>query len=102
MPPLPAWFDGGHAVEKFFSERVFVFTTPRRLQPVRGNRQPGFACYLQQPGDSAFRPGGVVLLDVHRGRIASIDSSSIRPCAAVSACSTSFAEGLARSPASHR
>jgi RNA polymerase sigma-70 factor (TIGR02960 family) len=72
MPPLPAWFDGRRFVEMFFAERVFQ--TPWRLQPLRGNGQPGFACYMQQTGDDRFRPGGVVLLRLRDGLIASIDS----------------------------
>jgi RNA polymerase sigma-70 factor (TIGR02960 family) len=72
MPPLPAWFAGRRGVAMFFAERVFQ--TPWRLQPVRGNGQPGCACYLQQAGDDRFRPGGVVLLRLRGGSIASIDS----------------------------
>nr|WP_245432516.1 RNA polymerase subunit sigma-70 [Mesorhizobium loti] len=72
MPPLPAWFNGRAFVEKFFSERVFQ--TPWRLEPLRGNGQPGFACYIRQTGDDRFRPGGVVLLSVANGHIAAIDS----------------------------
>ncbi|WP_437720432.1 RNA polymerase subunit sigma-70 [Sorangium sp. So ce861] len=72
MPPLPSWFDGRRFVERFFAERVF--RTPWRLQPLRGNGQPGFACYIQQAGDDRFRPGGVVLLRLREGLIVSIDS----------------------------
>jgi RNA polymerase sigma-70 factor (TIGR02960 family) len=72
MPPLPAWFDGRRFALMFFPERVFQ--TPWRLQPLRGNGQPGFACYMQQSGDDRFRPGGVVLLRLRDGLIASIDS----------------------------
>ncbi|MGO7038293.1 RNA polymerase subunit sigma-70 [Rhizobium acaciae] len=72
MPPLPAWFSGREFVGKFFAERVFE--TPWRLHSLRGNGQPGFACYLKQTGDDRFRPGGVVLLSVYDGHIAAIDS----------------------------
>jgi RNA polymerase sigma-70 factor (TIGR02960 family) len=72
MPPLPAWFNGRHFALMFFAERVFQ--TPWRLQPLRGNGQPGFACYMQQTGDDHFRPGGVVLLRLRDGLIGSIDS----------------------------
>jgi RNA polymerase sigma-70 factor (ECF subfamily) len=72
MPPLPAWFDGRHFVQMFFAERVFQ--TPWLLRPLRGNGQPGFACYLRQAGDDRFRPGGVVLLRLRDGLVASIDS----------------------------
>lgn len=72
MPPLPAWFRGRRFTLKFFAERVFE--TPWRLQPLRGNGQPGFACYMQHTGDDRFTPGGVVLLRVRAGLIDSIDS----------------------------
>jgi ketosteroid isomerase-like protein len=72
MPPLPAWFDGRRFALMFFAERVFE--TPWRLQPLRGNGQPGFACYMRPAGDDRFRPGGVVLLRLHEGLIASLDS----------------------------
>lgn len=72
MPPLPAWFDGRRYALMFFAERVFQ--TPWRLQALRGNGQPGFACYMQQAGDDRFRPGGVVLLRLRAGLIDSIDS----------------------------
>lgn len=74
MPPLPSWFSGRPMVLAFFAERVFQ--TPWRLQPLHGNGQPGFACYLQQAGDERFRPGGVVLLRLQQGGplIESIDS----------------------------
>lgn len=72
MPPLPAWFNGRRFTLMFFAERVFQ--TPWRLRPLRGNGQPGFACYMQQAGDDRFRPGGVVLLRLRGGLIDSIDS----------------------------
>lgn len=72
MPPLPSWFSGREFTLRFFAERVFQ--TPWRLQPLQGNGQPGFACYLQQAGDDRFRPGGVVLLRLREGCIESIDS----------------------------
>jgi RNA polymerase sigma-70 factor (TIGR02960 family) len=72
MPPLPAWFNGRSFALMFFDERVFQ--TPWRLQPLHGNGQPGFACYMKQSGDDRFRPGGVVLLRLRDGLIDSIDS----------------------------
>lgn len=72
MPPLPAWFSGRRFVEMFIAERMFQ--APWRLQPLRANGQPGFACYMQQPGDDRYRPGGVVLLRLRAGLIESIDS----------------------------
>ena len=72
MPPLPAWFNGRRFALMFFAERVFP--TPWRLQPLHGNGQPGFACYMQHTGSDRFTPGGVVLLRLRDGLIASIDS----------------------------
>ena len=72
MPPLPAWFNGRRFALMFFAERVFQ--TPWRLQPLRANGQPGFACYMQHAGAERFTPGGVVLLRLRGGLIESIDS----------------------------
>lgn len=72
MPPLPAWFNGRRFTLMFFAERVF--RTPWCLRPLRGNGQPGFACYMKPTGDDRFRPGGVVLLRLRDGLIDSIDS----------------------------
>jgi RNA polymerase sigma-70 factor (ECF subfamily) len=72
MPPLPAWFEGQHAVARFLTERMFE--TPWRVLPLAGNAQPGLACYLRQAGDDRFRPGAVALLSVHSGRITAIDT----------------------------
>lgn len=72
MPPLPSWFSGREFVALFFAERVFQ--TPWRLRSLRGNGQPGFACYMQHAGDERFTPGGVVLLRLREGLVASIDS----------------------------
>lgn len=72
MPPLPAWFQGRNDVQLFFTTRVFE--TAWRLLPVRGNGQPGFACYLQPDGDDRFRRAGLVLLRVDGDHIAAIDS----------------------------
>ncbi|MFI6285234.1 sigma-70 family RNA polymerase sigma factor [Streptomyces sp. NPDC051018] len=70
MPPLPAWFDGREDVVRFFTERVFA--TPWRLMPLRANGQPGFACYLREPGSPAYRIGAINVLTVRSGRIAEI------------------------------
>jgi RNA polymerase sigma-70 factor (TIGR02960 family) len=70
MPPLPAWFDGRAAVARFFAERVFA--TPWRLVPIRINGQPGFACYLREPGAADFRLGAVNALTLRGGRISAI------------------------------
>jgi RNA polymerase sigma-70 factor (ECF subfamily) len=62
MPPLPAWFDGRESVIRFVAERVFA--TPWRLLPLEANAQPGFACFLQPPGEKRFRLGALNVLSV--------------------------------------
>lgn len=72
MPPLPAWFQGRVAVQRFIVDRLFE--TPWRVLPLYGNGQPGLACYLRAKGDDKFRPGALVLLSVNDGYITAIDS----------------------------
>jgi RNA polymerase sigma-70 factor (ECF subfamily) len=71
MPPLPAWFDGRDSVRRFIAERVFV--TPWRLVPLWANAQPGFACYLRQPGEDRFTLGAVNVLSIRDGLITRIN-----------------------------
>jgi SnoaL-like domain len=70
MPPLPAWFRGRDDVAGFFAARVFA--TPWRLVSLRVNGQPGFACYVREPGSDAFRLGAVNVLSLRDGLIAEI------------------------------
>ena len=72
MPPLPAWFQGREDVGRFFSERVFA--TPWRLVPVWGNGQPGFACYVRQPGAERFQLGALNLLSLRAGKVVQISA----------------------------
>lgn len=72
MPPLPAWFDGRAAVERFLVERVF--RTPWRLRPLHANGQPGFACYLRHADGGPFTLGAILLPAVQAGRIAGLHS----------------------------
>jgi RNA polymerase sigma-70 factor (ECF subfamily) len=71
MPPLPAWFDGRDSVRRFIAERVFA--TPWRLVPLWANAQPGFACYLRQPGEDRFTLGAVNVLSIRDGLITRIN-----------------------------
>ena len=68
MPPLPAWYAGSTDVGRFFAERIFA--TPWRLVPVAANGQPGFACYIRQPGRERFELGAVNVLSFRGDRIA--------------------------------
>jgi ketosteroid isomerase-like protein len=71
MPPLPAWFDGRDSVRRFIAERVFA--TPWRLVPLWANAQPGFACYLRQPGEDRFTLGAVNVVSIRDGLITRIN-----------------------------
>jgi RNA polymerase sigma-70 factor (TIGR02960 family) len=70
MPPLPAWFDGRADVGRFLAERVFE--TSWRLRPLEVNGQLGFACYLEQNGESGFTLGAINVVSLRAGAIASI------------------------------
>jgi RNA polymerase sigma-70 factor (TIGR02960 family) len=72
MPPLPAWFDGGDDVGRFFEERVFA--TPWQLRPIRANGQLGFACYILQASDDRFRLGAINLISLQDGKITQISA----------------------------
>lgn len=64
MPPIPTWFDGTHAIGRFFRERVFA--TPWRLRPGHANGQLAFLCY-QGPD---FRLGAFNVVTLRGGQIA--------------------------------
>lgn len=72
MPPLPAWFEGRHFVQRFLAERVFE--TPWRLLALRANGQPGYACYMKTAQESHFRLGAILLLNLRGGLIAGLHS----------------------------
>lgn len=72
MPPLPAWFEGRHFVQRFLAERVFE--TPWRLLALRANGQPGYACYTKSAGDPHYRLGAILLLNLRGGLIAGLHS----------------------------
>ncbi|TMR98580.1 sigma-70 family RNA polymerase sigma factor [Nonomuraea basaltis] len=68
MPPLPAWFDGRDAVERFLRRRVFA--TGWRLVPIQANGQLAFACYQRR--EDRWRLGAVNVLSLRGGRITEI------------------------------
>lgn len=76
MPPLPAWFDGVAAVRGFLVERMFA--TPWRLRVTTANGQLALACYQGDPGRpadmSSYHLGGLTLLTLRDGRVASLTS----------------------------
>lgn len=66
MPPLPAWFDGHTDVAEFL--RTSVFATPwraRRAGVVNGHP----AVLGEQLWEGEWRPGALMILHLHDGRI---------------------------------
>ena len=74
MPPEPGvwqgrdrvvqgWVDGGFGTEAFGSMRCLV---------TRANRQPAVACYVRRPGDDAYTPLAIDVLQIAEGAIADI------------------------------
>ena len=73
MPPRLAWFDGRDAVEIFLRDHVFgEMGTGWLLVPTAANRQPAFALYWREPGDTAHRQFAIVVLRVDEGAIGEI------------------------------
>ncbi|MER6084047.1 nuclear transport factor 2 family protein [Streptomyces sp. NPDC001833] len=76
MPPNPVWFAGRDALLQQLG-RVFDPASPGyfgrwRHLPVRANRQPAVAGYVQRPGTSVYRAQLVDVLRVEAGRIVEI------------------------------
>ncbi|WP_031523692.1 RNA polymerase subunit sigma-70 [Streptomyces sp. NRRL F-5123] len=76
MPPNPVWFAGRDALLRQLG-RVFDPASPGyfgrwRHLPVRANRQPAVAGYVQRPGTSVYRAQMVDVLRVEAGRIVEI------------------------------
>jgi RNA polymerase sigma-70 factor (TIGR02960 family) len=73
MPPLPLTYDGRDLAARFlavaFSKRG---ARTYRMVPTRANNQPAFGAYALDPGDSAYRSMGVLVLDLTGDRIDSI------------------------------
>lgn len=73
MPPRPTWFGGRDAIEIFLREHVFgEMGTAWLLIPTAANRQPAFALYWREPGDTAHRPFAVGVLRVDGDAISEI------------------------------
>jgi RNA polymerase sigma-70 factor (ECF subfamily) len=76
MPPNSVWFAGRNALLQQLG-RVFDPASPGyfgrwRHLPVRANRQPAVAGYVQRPGTSVYRAQMVDVLRIEAGRIAEI------------------------------
>jgi RNA polymerase sigma-70 factor (ECF subfamily) len=73
MPPTLAWFAGRPAIERFFREHVFGDPEQGwRLLPTAANRQPSFALYRREPGDTSYRRFAIGTLHVIDSGIAQI------------------------------
>ncbi|MFF4315928.1 RNA polymerase subunit sigma-70 [Streptomyces sp. 900105755] len=76
MPPNPVWFAGRDALLQQIG-RVFDPASPGyfgrwRHLPVRANRQPAVAGYVQRPGTSVYRAQLVDVLRIEAGHIVEI------------------------------
>ena len=60
---LASWEQGGFGTDKM---------GPMRCVVTRANRQPAIACYIQRPGDDAFRPLALDVLRIEDGLVAEI------------------------------
>ena len=74
MPPMPGWYAGRDAVVRFFERNPFAAERgDYRLVPTRANRQPAFAVYRREPGESDHAPLAIMVLTIDGDRIAAID-----------------------------
>jgi RNA polymerase sigma-70 factor, ECF subfamily len=74
MPPMPGWYAGRAAVTRFFERSPFAAERGAyRLVPTRANRQPAFAAYRREPGESDHAPLAIMVLTIDGDRIAAID-----------------------------
>ena len=73
MPPGLTWFSGRDAIAIFLRDHVFgELGTDWRLLPTAANRQPAFAMYWQEPGDTAYRAFAICVLRIEDGAIAEL------------------------------
>lgn len=92
MPPMPTWFSGRDAVQRFFTLRLGSILEARLFRSVviEANGQPAVGFYrLREDGRAHFH--GIDLLEQRDGRIAVIDHFMAK-----SAHAAFFADGLAR------
>jgi len=86
MPPLPLWFASREAIVGALTASIVpgseYFRGRIRMLPIRANRQPAVAGYLQTPGSSEYRWFGVTLLVLEDGLVASMAAFETASCAA--------------------
>jgi RNA polymerase sigma-70 factor (ECF subfamily) len=74
MPPIPAWFVGRAAIAAVLARYPLAAGSPRHIHvPVRANRQPAFAVFLESPGGDPPVPLGVEVVRIEDGLIAELD-----------------------------
>lgn len=73
MPPAPHVYAGRDDIAAFL-RTSFEWRRRRamRVLPIGANRQPGFACYLSEPGGRVASPAGLLVLTVAEDGIAAI------------------------------
>lgn len=73
MPPAPHEYHGIDAIAGFLRASATGRAGQHLgLVPTRANGQPGFVCFLGDPGDPRSQPSGVVVLDIAGDRVAGI------------------------------
>jgi RNA polymerase sigma-70 factor (ECF subfamily) len=74
MPPIPAWFVGRDAIAAVLARYPFAPGSPGYIHvPVRANRQPAFAVFLESAGGAPPTPHAVQVVRIEDGLIAEID-----------------------------
>lgn len=63
MPPFPLWVRGRHDVQAFMLGPGAACEDSRVLR-LRANGGPAIATYKREPGDTAYRPWAIVLLEL--------------------------------------
>jgi RNA polymerase sigma-70 factor (ECF subfamily) len=74
MPPFPQWFEGRDAIGSFLARIPLARGSARHIHlPVRANRQPAFAVFVQAGPGAPPAPLGIDVLRIEDGLIAEID-----------------------------
>jgi RNA polymerase sigma-70 factor, ECF subfamily len=81
MPPTPQWWVGAEEIVAAWVEGGFGDPSWGELKcvPTRVNRQPAFAVYRRRPGDSAFKPFMLDVLQVDEDGVAEVVAFPLEP-----------------------
>src|SRR5256885_14050341 len=71
MPPLPQWYVGRAAIERFFAWG-WKFYESYRLIPIGANRQPAFAAYSRARKGAPWTVHSIQLLELDGDAISSL------------------------------